>query len=106
MHTVGFSLQMYEYEMKHHLETNADPNGNLWCHLEGCRGTHTPYRVNIWGLRKTATKKKEGRQMLEQQVRNILRHIKDTHQIEEHLVVKAILPKGTPLFPGRESSIT
>ena len=37
--------------------------------------------------------------MVEQQVRNILRHLRDAHQIEEHLVVKAILPKGTPPFP-------
>ena len=34
--------------------------------------------------------------MLEQQVRNVLRHLKDAHGIENHLVVKAILPKGTP----------
>ena len=39
--------------------------------------------------------------MVEQQVRNALRHLKEAHKIEEHLVVKAI-PKGTPPFPGRE----
>ena len=89
-----------------HCHPKANEEGNLWCHLEGCGGTHTPYRVNIWGLRKTESNKKEGRQMLEQQVRNVLCHLKDAHQIEEHLVVKAILPKGTPPFPGRESSIT
>ena len=83
--------------MKNHLSTNADPSGNLWCHLEGCGGTHTtPYRVNIWGLRKTESNKAEGRQMLEQQVRNVLRHLKNAHGIENHLVVKVILPKGTP----------
>ena len=37
--------------------------------------------------------------MVEQQVRNIMRHLKDAHHIKEHLVVKAILPKGTPPFP-------
>ena len=37
--------------------------------------------------------------MVEQQVRNILRHLRDAHQIEEHPMVKAILPKGTPPFP-------
>ena len=96
VHVVGFSLQISMYEMKNHLSTNADPSGNLWCHLEGCGGTHTPYRVNIWGLQKTATNRAEGRQMLEQQVRNVLRHLKDAHEIESHLVVKAILPKGEP----------
>ena len=34
-------------EMKEHVK-NADQQGNLWCHLEGCRGTCTTYRVNIW----------------------------------------------------------
>jgi len=37
--------------------------------------------------------------MVEQQVRNILRHLRDAHQIEKHPMVKAILPKGTPPFP-------
>ena len=82
------------YEMKNHLETNADPNGNLWCHMEGCKGTYTPYRVNIWGLRKPETNKKEGWQMVEQQVRYILRHLKDAHQIEEHQTL-AGSPTGT-----------
>ena len=44
-----------------------------------------PYRVNIWGLRKPETNK-EGRQMVEQQVRNILRHLKEVHGIKKHLV--------------------
>ena len=87
VHAVGFSLQMSMYEMKHHLATNADQDGNLWCHLEGCKGTYTPYRVNIWGLRKPETNKKEGRQMVEQQVRNILRHLKEVHGIKKHLVM-------------------
>ena len=80
--------------MKNHLETNADPNGNLWCHMEGCKGTYTPYRVNIWGLRKPETNMKEGWQMVEQQVRYILRHLKDAHQIEEHQTL-AGSPTGT-----------
>ena len=85
------------YEMKNHLETNADPNGNLWCHMEGRKGTYTPLQGQHLG--KPETNKKEGRQMVEQQVRYILRHLKDAHHIKEHLVVKAILPKGTPPFP-------
>ena len=102
VHAVGFSLQMTMYEMKHHLATNADQDGNLWCHMEGCKCTYTPYRVNIWGLRKPELNRQEGRLMIEQQVRNVLRHLKEAHKIEEHLVIKAILPKGTPPFPGRE----
>ena len=97
VHTVDFSLQMYE--MKQHIATKANEEGNLRCHLEGCRGTYSPYRINICGLRKPEINKKEGWQMVEQQVRNILRHLRDAHQIEEHPMVKAILPKGTPPFP-------
>ena len=48
--TVGFSLQMTMKDMKHYVAANADDNGNLWCHLEGCKATYTPYRVNVWGL--------------------------------------------------------
>ena len=65
--------------------------GAIW---RGARG-HTPsYRVNIWGLRKPETNKKEGWQMVEQQVRYILRHLKDAHQIEEHQTL-AGSPTGT-----------
>ena len=51
-----------------------------------CKGTYTPYRINIWGLRKTDTNREEGRQMVQQQVQNILRHLKEAHDIEKHLV--------------------
>ena len=40
--TVGFSLQMSLKDMKEHIATNVDDNGNLWCHLEGCKATYTP----------------------------------------------------------------
>ena len=40
--------------------------------------------------------------MIPQQVQNVLRHLKEVHGIEKHLVMEALLPKGTPLFPGRE----
>ena len=102
VHAVGFSLQMTMGEMKAHIATNADDQGNLWCHLEGCRGTYTPYRVNVYGLRKTATNREEGHQMVPQQVQNVLRHLKEVHGIEKHLVTEALLPKGTPPFPGTE----
>ena len=34
--------------------------------------------------------------MVPQQVQNILRHLKEVHNIEKHLVTEALLPKGTP----------
>ena len=48
-------------DMREHISTHADHQGNLWCHLEGCRGTYmyTPYRVNIWGLRKPVANQEE-----------------------------------------------
>ena len=48
-------------DMREHISTQADDQGNLWCHLEGCRGTYmyTPYRVNIWGLRKPVANQEE-----------------------------------------------
>ena len=58
-------------------EKDANTEGNLWCHMEGCRGTgtYTSYRINIWGLRKPDINRQEGRQMVDQQVRNILRNL-------------------------------
>ena len=100
--SVDFSLQMTLGQMKAHLRENADENGNLWCHQEGCRGTYTPYRVNTWGLRKTGTNKEEGREMVDQQVTNILRHLEKVHNIPKHEVTEDVLPKKTPPFPGRE----
>ena len=99
---VDFSLQMTLGQMKEHLRENADNDGNLWCHQEGCRGTYTPYRVNTWGLRKTSANKEEGRKMVDQQVTNTLRHLEKVHNIPKHEVTEDILPKGTPPFPGRE----
>ena len=61
--------------MKYHLETNVDPSGNLWCHMEGCRGTHTPYRIN------PDNNRNEGRQMVDQQVKNILHHLSISNKI-------------------------
>ena len=40
--------------------------------------------------------------MVPQQVQNVLRHLKEVHGIEKHLVTEALLPKGTPPFPGTE----
>ena len=57
-------------------------------HVEGCRGTYTPYRVNIWGLRKIVTNREEGLQMVHQQVNNILCHLKQMHNINKHLVTE------------------
>ena len=102
VHAVGFSLQMTMGEMKKHVLKHADDQGNLWCHLEGCCATYTPYRVNVWGLKKTDANREEGRQMVTQQVQNILRHLKEVHGIEKHQVTAAFLPKKTPPFPGRK----
>ena len=66
-------------DMKNHLTKNADPHGNLWCHCEGCVGTYTPYRVNTWGLRNTETNKEDGRDMVQQQVTNVLRQLQKAH---------------------------
>ena len=40
--------------------------------------------------------------MVPQQVQSILRYLKEVYGIEKHLVTEALLPKGTPPFPGRE----
>ena len=82
--------QMTMGEMKEHVSKNADQQGNLWCHLEGCRGTCTPYQVNIWGLRKTAANREEGHQMVPQEVQNILRHLKEAFSLlKQHVATNA-----------------
>ena len=89
-------------DMKQHIVDNADHNGNLWCHLEGCKGTYTPYRINLWGLKTPTKNREDGRQMVEQQLNNALRHLEKSHGIIKHQVTEDVLPKKTPPFPGRE----
>ena len=52
-------------------------------HLE-----HFPHsqRVNVWGLKKTDDNREEGRQMVTQQVQNILYHLKEVHKLWAHVV--------------------
>ena len=47
----------------------------LWC-----RGTYSPYRTNIWGLRKTDTNKEDGHQMVTQQ----MTYLEKAHNIGKH----------------------
>ena len=101
--TIASFVQMTVKEMESHLLEYANEAGDLWCQLEGCTGTHTPYRVNIWGLRKTAENRDEGRLMAKQQVANILRHLQKVHNIPKDEVVEDVLPWGTPPFPGRKN---
>ena len=51
-------LQMTLKEMENYLLEHSNEDGDLWCQLEWCTGTYTPYHVNIWGLRKTAENRK------------------------------------------------
>ena len=44
--------------------------------------------------------KEEGRDMIDQQVTNILRHLKIVHNISKHEVTEEALPKGTAPSPG------
>ena len=88
--------------MKEHVLSHANDDGNLWCHLEGCQGTYTPYRINLWGLRTPDQNKEDGKQMIAQQVQNVLRHLEKCHNVLKHQVTEEHLPKGTPPFPGRE----
>ena len=85
-------------EMENYLLEHSNEDGDLWCQLEWCTGTYTPYHVNIWGLRKTAENREEGHLMVKQQVTNILRHLEKVHGIPKHEVVEDVLPWGTP-FP-------
>ena len=49
--------------------------------------------------------REEGRQMVTQQVQNILYHLKEVHGVEKHQVTVALLPKKTPPFPGRKMHV-
>ena len=89
-------------DMQDYLRVNADDNGNLWCHCEGCAGTYTPYRVNTWGLRNTEANREDGKEMVKQQLNNVLHHLQKVHAIPKEEVTEDVLPKSTPPFPGRE----
>ena len=78
-------------DIQKYLREKADPNGNLWCHCQGCAGTYTSYRVNTWGLRNTETNKEEGREKLPQQVNNILRHLQKAHGMSVDYILIHIL---------------
>ena len=51
-------LHMTLKEMENYQLEHSNEDGDLWCQLEGCTGTHPPYHVNIWGLRKMAENRK------------------------------------------------
>ena len=85
-------------DMQEYLRENADHNGDLWCHCEGCAGTYTPYCINTWGLRNTAANKKDGKDMVKQQVLNVLCHLQKAHGIPKEEVMEDVLPKRTPHF--------
>lgn len=72
-------LQMSVKDIQTYKREKADPNGNLWCHCQGCAGTYTPYRVNTYGLRNTESNKEEGTEEVSKQVTNILRHLQKSH---------------------------
>ena len=83
-------------DMKEHLRANADCSGNLWYQCEGGARTYTPFRINIWGLCNTDCNKEDSKDVVQQQVTNILRHLQIVQK--EH-VMEDVLPKGTPLPP-------
>ena len=64
-------LQVDRAQIRSHLRdtNNHDPDGNAWCHLDGCGGTYTAYRLNIWGLQATANRR-AGKDKVAQQVVN------------------------------------
>ena len=63
-------LQVDRAQIRAHLRdtNNHDPDGNAWCHLDGCIGTYTAYRLNIWGLQATAINRRAGKDKVAQQV--------------------------------------
>ena len=78
------------------MPTPTATSGATW------RVVKPPYHVNVWGIRTPAKNREDGRQMVDQQVNNVLRHLEKVHGIPKEEVTEDVLPKGIPPFPGRE----
>ena len=74
-------LQVGRADIRVHLRdsNHHDSQGNAWCHLDGCEGTYTAYRVNIWDLQATATNRQSGKDKVAQQVVNLENHLLKVH---------------------------
>ena len=74
-------LQVDRAYIRTHLRdtNNHDPNGNAWCHLDGCKGMYTAYRVNIWGLQGTQLNQQSGKDKVAQQAVNLENHLLKAH---------------------------
>ena len=46
-------------DMKQHIADDADDNGNLWYHLEGCKATYTPLPRQGMGAKNTCQESRE-----------------------------------------------
>ena len=62
------------------------------------QGLNCRTSCNTSELWKTASNREDGHHMVTQQVQNILRHLKEAHQIEKHLVTEPLLPHPHPHF--------
>ena len=65
--------------------------GATW---RGVRTLAPPTGSNVWGLRTPNQNQEDGRQMVTQQVNNILRLLEKANKIPKHLVTEDLLPKG------------
>jgi len=56
--------------------------------------------MNIWGLLDPVGNKAENRNLTDQQVTNLLKHLKTHHSIAREEITLSHMPQTTPPFPG------
>ena len=95
-------LQVDRAEIRAHLRdtNNHDPDGNAWCHLDGCRGTYTAYRINIWGLQATTANRRAGKDKVAQQVVNLENHLSKAHGTSKFCVCVCVCVCVLVSFPA------
>jgi len=65
-----------------------------------CTEGYSSYPINIWGLREPAKNKAQNKSLTDQQITNLLHHLKTCHGVSWEEVNSGHLPVETPPFPG------
>ena len=65
---------------------------------KNCTEGYSSYLINIWGLREPAKNKAQNKSLTNQQITNLLHHLKTCHGVSREEVNSSHLPVETPSF--------
>ena len=70
-----------------------------------CTEGYSSYHINIWGLREPAKNKAQNKSLTDQQITNLLHHLKTCHGVSWEEVNSGHLPVETPLSRNVDSQL-